>query len=300
MLSILRYIGHLNFIKIGNRIKIINLFYPSAKSNVEFKSEFFGAIYEGNLNNYIDWNAYFFGAYEKPSLLLMKDILSKIKEPVVLDIGANIGHHSLFFSKFSKKVFSFEPYELVRKSIEQKIKTNKIENITIFPFGLSDKDETLNYYEPNSHNNGTGSFINNFTLVNNSKSSLKLQLYKGDTFIFNNKITKVDFIKIDVEGFERNVLLGLKQTLERFRPIVVIEYSTGTHNSFLENNQTLMDVFPSNYSVKKIKEIGTSKYALVDFDKIEDCNLLVYPDSISISLQTDTNKILIQKFVVQK
>ena len=282
MLSVLKFIGHLNFIKLGNRIKIINLFYPSNKSNVQFKSSFFGSIYEGNLNNYIDWNAYFFGAYEKPSLLLIQHLLAKITNPYVLDIGANTGNHSLFFSKFAKQVYAFEPYELVRKSIDQKIKTNSIKNIIIFPVGLSDKDETLTYFEPNSHNNGTGSFVNNFTTVNNTESSLKLQLFNGDNFVSSNNITKVDFIKIDVEGFERNVLLGLKKTLEKFRPILVIEYSTGTHNSFANSNQTIYDVLPSNYSIKKIKEIGTNKYDLVVFDTIDDCNLLIFPNEFKV------------------
>ena len=62
-----------------------------------FTCNFFGMKYSGNLNSYIDWCVFFFGAYEKQELLLLKDLLRKRDNPTVLDIGANVGHHSLFF-----------------------------------------------------------------------------------------------------------------------------------------------------------------------------------------------------------
>ena len=51
---------------------------------------------------------------------------------IAIDVGANIGNHSIFFSKFFKKVYSFEPQESVFKLLENNVNMNNLENIKIF------------------------------------------------------------------------------------------------------------------------------------------------------------------------
>ena len=69
-----------------------------------FVKDFFGFTYKGNLNNSIEANIYFYGAFEKPLLFFLRDVLAMVSEetpkPIFMDIGANVGQHSLYLSKF--------------------------------------------------------------------------------------------------------------------------------------------------------------------------------------------------------
>jgi hypothetical protein len=85
-------------------------------------------------------------------------------------------------------------------------------------------------------------------------------------------LERLDFIKIDVEGFEKKVLCGLEKTLERFRPILLVEYSELTKASF-SNSAEFTSIFPSNYCVLKVTKnhahhlvLNSPSYALKPFD----------------------------------
>lgn len=110
----------------------------------DFEVDFFGARYNGNLNCFIDWTVYFYGAYEHEILCLFRDIVSA----VFFDVGANIGHHSLFMAKHCAHVHAFEPYAAVAEKLEQKIAKNNISNIVVHQVGLGLKNEKLPYFAP--------------------------------------------------------------------------------------------------------------------------------------------------------
>jgi len=77
-----------------------------------FTQDFFGIEYQGNLNNNIDFNIHFYGAFEKPLLFFLRDALASLQKEntVFVDIGANIGQHSLFMSRLVSHVHAFEPF----------------------------------------------------------------------------------------------------------------------------------------------------------------------------------------------
>lgn len=60
--------------------------------------------------------------YEKASLLYLRDLLHDRGGEVFIDIGANVGQHTLFMSKYARVVHAFEPWDVVRRSIEEKVK----------------------------------------------------------------------------------------------------------------------------------------------------------------------------------
>lgn len=94
----LRFVGTQNWIRWGLRYRVFTLFKPV---DYEFIVPFFGLKYAGNLNNFIDRAVYFYGAHEREALLYMGSRINP--DAVVLDIGANVGHHSLFFPLKQKK-----------------------------------------------------------------------------------------------------------------------------------------------------------------------------------------------------
>jgi len=240
---ILRFIGYQHYLRFGVRDRIIRAFHnPDSCPSENFKVPFFGKFYSGNFSTFIDWSVYYYGAYSFDELDLMRDTIKGVTNPIVIDIGANIGHHSLFAATIAEQVHSFEPFPAVFEKIKEKIKINNISNITIHEIGLGESNEDLPYTPPDSCNTGTGSFTNRSKEIS---SRLSLPVRKGDDYLKSLNLTKIDFIKMDIEGYEPQALRGLKNTLEKYRPIVFFEWSTNERNIDVKHN----DLFPCKYQI---------------------------------------------------
>lgn len=142
----------------------------------------------------------------------------KIEKPVVLDIGANYGFISLALqTNLCKEVsiYSFEPHPSIFKVFQKSISENNIKNIILenVAIGKEDCDVELNLY-------GQTSNVLNFDKNNRGKTIIKQ--INLDNYLSERNI-QPNFIKIDVDGYEANVLNGLKNTIEKFKPIMVVE-----------------------------------------------------------------------------
>ena len=216
-----------------------------------FSKDFYGLKYKGNLNNNIDANVFFYGAFEKPLLFFLRDTLNALitetPKAIFMDIGANVGHHSIFLSKFASQVLAFEPYPKVNMQFKQQIAHNNISNIQIFETGLSDRRETLNYYAPTGNNEGIGSFDES-SIGKGNTSYGQLELREGDQIIESDSWKNIKLIKIDVEGFEKKVIKGLSRTIEEERPVIVCEITYGQQLSFVSIEE-LKSYLPKNYEI---------------------------------------------------
>jgi FkbM family methyltransferase len=137
----------------------------------------------------------------------------------ILDIGANIGNHSLFFAKFLNcdKVYSFEPVQsnitLLKKNME-----NFKDKSIIYETALSDKQGTMPLYN-SQHNNYGGFSLHSYS--NNSSFLVKDSI---DVITLDSlKLSNISMIKIDVENHENEVLRGGKQTILNNKPIIFVE-----------------------------------------------------------------------------
>ncbi|MDQ6600386.1 FkbM family methyltransferase [Bacillus salipaludis] len=159
---------------------------------------------------------------------------------VIYDIGANIGNHTLFFSKYMKpnRIFSFEPSKELFEVLTNNIRINKIDNVQLYNSAVGEKEEKgiLNF-------NTTNSGASNIEV----KQDGNIQIIKID----NLEIESPDFIKIDVEGFEYNVLKGMNKTLQKNRPVIWIEIQDENYynvDSFLnEHGYIQIDRWLDNY-----------------------------------------------------
>ena len=219
-----------------------------------FSADFFGLNYEGNLNNSIEANILFYGAFEKPLLFFLRDTWIALKvnadsmqHNAFIDVGANIGQHSLFMSNYAPQVIAFEPFAKVSQRLKHHIALNNIDNIQVVDVALSDRVENLDFYAPTGRNQGIGSFDASTTEKGNIPSE-KLALMPGDTYFATNPEYSVQLMKIDVEGFEHKVLKGLSTTLSRHRPVLVCEISYGKEHSFA-SLQAFRETLPSDYQL---------------------------------------------------
>lgn len=218
----LRSIGHAQWLRFGVRDRVIRYFHhPDSCASESFEVDFFGARYEGNFDTFLDWNVYYYGAYAREELRLIADFLDQKTNSVFLDVGANIGHHTLFAAQHAQQVLAFEPFDQVANKLVSKVKINKITNVKLFSFALGEKNEMLEYVKPSSHNTGTGSFSDGAP----GQAVARLPIRIGDEVLVEIGVDQVHFIKIDTEGFEPMVLRGLRRTLERCRPIVFFEWT---------------------------------------------------------------------------
>ncbi len=156
------------------------------------------------------------GVYEIRELDLIKDFLVEYHPNALkgscLDIGANIGNHTVYFSKFFNKVLSFEPNPHSFKLL--KVNTENYENILISNFGLSNSRRSATFFTSKSNIGGSG-------LHGESVDEIQVQLETLDELNLNKE--NISFIKIDIEGHELQVLDGGSNFFKEYSPIVVFE-----------------------------------------------------------------------------
>ena len=166
---------------------------------------------------------------------------------VAVDIGANRGLYTYFLSGFCKKVVSFEPQPGCFANIAAYAKPN----ITAHNVGLSSETGVLNLYIPHDSHGAALDGLASFRPTANAER-LEVPVKRLDDYA----LAEVDFIKIDVEGYEYEVLEGAKKTILENKPVLLIEIEQRHLNRPIE------DVF------NKIIQLGYEGFYLQGQDMI--------------------------------
>jgi FkbM family methyltransferase len=277
MKKLLQWLGRQTYIPFGIRNRIItSLVNNRNTTSRKFSTKLNGYVYHGDFNTYIDWHVYYFGVYERGFVNYLKQLAVRTGPGAVFfDIGANVGHHTLFMAPYCGAVYAFEPNPASYASVVEKINTNGLKHIQAFPFGLSNTAETLSFYVPEMTNTGSASFEDRSSW-GHKKMTAEVKI--GDVVTAETGITRLDLIKIDVEGFEKNVLLGLKETLRRFRPLVFFEMENNTISKF-SSEKELFALFPAGYRFVKIDGGEKNRAQVIPFNFVQDgANVLAFPE----------------------
>jgi FkbM family methyltransferase len=218
------------------------------EDHFDFVTEINGLRYEGNTGNLIDSNIFYFGAHEKHVLFFLRDVMKSGygNNGVFLDIGANTGQHSLFMSPHARAIHAFEPYQPVLARFQDAVAMNGITNITIHPIGLGNENSSKPFYKPGESNHGSGSFVDGFFDANQHSGELDIRV--GDEVLRNSGVTSIALVKMDIEGYEKPALQGLRRTLENSRPVVVFEMSIDPQSRLsIKTKDELRGLFPNGY-----------------------------------------------------
>lgn len=168
---------------------------------------------------------YFEGEFEKKEIEFCRRFIKE--DSIVIDVGANIGIHSLCFSEMARKgvVFSFEPspetYELLIKNISGS------SNIIPVNIGVSDSKGVAEFFVA-SDNAFSGL---KDTKRKEIKKSIKVVCFSLDDFFKGMGLGGVDFVKIDVEGLEQSVIEGMHWMMEKYHPVIFCEIYKGTDSN---------------------------------------------------------------------
>jgi len=171
--------------------------------------------------DYIANSINFDGVYERDALDAFFDWLRTLRvdtlRSVAIDIGANIGNHSLYFSDYFEKVYSFEPNPRTYKVLGLNAELAK--NIVCSNFGLSDRNGTAAMRIP-SYNIG-GASIGEIS----EDVTQAIEIRTLDSMLPD--VGNVKLIKIDVEGHEHQTIIGSRALIRAHRPIILFEQHAG-------------------------------------------------------------------------
>lgn len=157
-------------------------------------------------------------------LLATKIIGETIKKgDIVVDIGANMGYFALLESKLvgeTGKVFAIEPVVENLELLKKNIGLNKCSNIETFQFAIGDKNEESSIFLSYRLNCGSMIFRDGLNLVDGTVRKLPITVVTLDKFL-EDKPTP-NFIRMDVEGYEFEIIQGMKDLLKRKCPLKIL------------------------------------------------------------------------------
>ncbi|MGH7029541.1 MAG: FkbM family methyltransferase [Stellaceae bacterium] len=149
---------------------------------------------------------------------------------VVLDVGAHAGQFTKLFARAARvgRVYAFEPGSYARSILRAVVWLHRLGNVEIVPVALGAADglARLNIPLKNSGSYGfglshLGAPVDRWRAV----AEELVALTTIDAVAATLALSRVDFIKADIEGWELSLLHGAEQTLRRFRPVLLIELS---------------------------------------------------------------------------
>jgi FkbM family methyltransferase len=190
--------------------------------------------------------------WEKQSLNYFYNLIDKNNKVNIVDIGASVGLYSLYAKYLpNSQFYSYEPYKFTYDLLNDNIKLNNITNVETYNIGLSDKKgkTILNVCLSGDGANTMGANPLRF----NNPHPIEVETDTLDNIFYNNNI-KVDFIKIDTEGWEYNILKGGEKTIKKYKPIIQLEYN--------ETNMKQCDINPEQL-LNYINELGYKQHNLI-------------------------------------
>lgn len=225
-------------------------------------------LYISPRNGFIDNYIFLYGVYES----FMLDIITEYLQEgmTYIDIGANIGQHSMYAGTLVGKqgsVYAFEPIPHVYEQLVASAKANHYEHIIhARNIALGEKVSTETLYISKKNIGGS-------SLVNQEEGTeeIHVSVKNGDTEL--TSIPSIDMIKIDVEGYEYEVLSGIEQSLFKHKPIILLEFSgyfyeQQHNNSGAKILSLLKKVGYSIYDIEdNMKEITNNQHFLHLFKK---------------------------------
>lgn len=184
-----------------------------------------GLMIHVNTASHIEWYIFFYGYYE-PEIV---ELLSRLTRPgfVAIDVGANIGCHSLVMARRvggTGRVLAVEPNPLVRERLRSNVSLNRLENVELECCALSDSVGSAILHRPQQHTSNQGTASLHLARTLEGAVLEPVECLTLDELVRRTKLARVDVIKIDTEGNDLGVLLGAEQTIRSCRPHIVFEF----------------------------------------------------------------------------
>lgn len=246
--------------------------------------EYCGGLYLGVKGNFTDDLIVNTGAYENNLQRIMKAIVRK--DWTVIDIGANSGIHTILLANKAcdGHVFAFEPVSYNYQKLNTNIVLSGLNNISIYSSAVGQSAGHLNLktIKQSRSEHGSSSLVRNEHLAalgEDAYDEIAVEVVALDDFIGQRNL-KVDFIKMDIEGYEYWALLGMIDTITAQRPVMIIEYNVSRINFLGLANKDMAAILGEIYDCYEIAKYDRiDKYSLdpFNFDRHVETDLLCIP-----------------------
>ena len=165
----------------------------------------------------------------------------------IFDVGANTGLFSLLSKtiNLAATIYSFEPSRRTFEKLKKNLEINQFKNIILNNTALSNKNSTATFFDYDSEHQYSASLNQQMSIdrPEGKKLNYQVKTQTFDSYISENNILGVDLLKIDVEMHEPEVLEGMKESISKFRPVIIIEILNDTvanyTNTFFSNKNYL-------------------------------------------------------------
>ena len=173
----------------------------------------------------------------------------------VLDVGANIGMTALAFSQICPQgqIAAIEPVPRTFRYLQRNVTEAGARNLKIFNFALGSSAGTV-LMQGHPSNFACSFVADNYTIPASDHFSCEVPVKRLDDTFSELSLDRLDFMKVDVEGFELEVFAGAREILNTYKPIVFLEMNHWCLNiyrriSIPEFRERLLNFFPYVYAI---------------------------------------------------
>ena len=246
---------------------LINDFQGNAKFNCYLREHMGGQIF-------------FRGSYSGEQLTLLARLLTT--DSVFIDAGANQGEFSITAANVAKngKVISFEPVAEYRQRLITNIQLNGFNHVQVIPIALGEQNCSLPIYDrQESFSDGTRheGLPTLFSSPNRGHEREVVTVRRLDDVLANLSLARIDVMKLDIEGAEWSALRGARNTIAKYRPILILEIARETCKAAgYEPEAFGRWIVEQNYQIEKIVDVNkTQRIAPEQLDDFQ--NIVAYP-----------------------
>lgn len=197
-------------------------------------------VYEEALSIHVN-NMDFHGMWEQ-HLKEYFDLYAKDKN--IVEIGSSAGYHTVYLSSIAKHVYSFEPQETTYKALLTNLEMNNCKNVTTHNFALYSKNCKMKT-----------SWVVPYTSENHSATSVPLVVNEDGNIetktLDSLNLSYIDFIKIDAQGSDLNILKGGIETIKKNKPVLLFEHERDMTDPYSDYEKFIEEI---GYDMKKVSE----------------------------------------------
>lgn len=166
---------------------------------------------------------------------------------VVFDVGANVGVFTAFAAQRAGQLHSFEPDPSVFPHLERTVALNQLANVRLNAMALGAVEGEARIFS-NPTSASASHLVTTDGMAQDGGSSISITTL--DSYVAARGVDRLDLIKIDVEGFETDVLAGARKSIAGLRPSALVEFNAFTMIAFRDLNprdllRQLLDLFPN-------------------------------------------------------
>jgi len=229
-----------------------------------------------DLSDHVQRQIYFFGFYEP----LESYLFEKLLRPgmTVIDAGANVGQYSLLASQMvgqSGSVHSFEPVPKNFERLKKNVKMSRCKNVRLWPVALwSEHTELkLGLGKKMEGNRGAFSVAESFT-----EEAVVVKARVFDEIARTENLGPIDLIKMDIEGAELFALRGMRETLARHLPTLLLEVRRDTYGGLGYSPEDLWaEIFkPLGYRAWRFGTTSAESGVCADLSQVKQANLILH------------------------